>query len=78
MASLPNFQMNHGDSGILDWTYRIDATNEIQNLWGTKINTDLEWSSQVSIRGPLAPEARYQTTRPAIPYDKAIEKVISK
>ena len=27
MARLPNFQMNHGDSGILNLTYRLDATN---------------------------------------------------
>ena len=32
MARLPNFQMNHGDSGILNLTYRLDATNQIQNL----------------------------------------------
>ena len=30
MARLPNFQMNHGDSGILSLTYRLDATNQIR------------------------------------------------
>ena len=32
MVRLPDFQMNHGDSGILNLTYRLDATNYIQNL----------------------------------------------
>ena len=27
MAPLPNFQMNHRDSGILNLTYRLVATN---------------------------------------------------
>ena len=27
MVRLPDFQMNHGDSGILNLTYRLDATN---------------------------------------------------
>ena len=27
MATLPNFQMNHGGSRILNLTYRLDATN---------------------------------------------------
>ena len=31
MVRLPDFQMNHGDSGILNLTYRLDATNQIQN-----------------------------------------------
>ena len=32
LARLPNFQMNHGDSGILNLTYMLDATNWIHNL----------------------------------------------
>ena len=31
MAPLPNFQMNHGNIGIVNSTYRLDATKEIQN-----------------------------------------------
>ena len=27
MVCLPDFQMNHGDSGIFNLTYRLDATN---------------------------------------------------
>ena len=32
MVPLPDFQMNQGDSGILNLTYRQDATNQIQNF----------------------------------------------
>ena len=32
MVPVPDFQMNHGDSGILNLTYRLDATNQIQNF----------------------------------------------
>ena len=32
MVRLPDFQMNHGASGIFHLTYKLDATNQIQNL----------------------------------------------
>ena len=41
MAQLPNFQMNHGDSEILNLSYRLDATNKTQNFLRTQINHDL-------------------------------------
>ena len=41
MVRLPDFQMNHGDRGILNSTGRLDATNLIQNLYGSQINPNL-------------------------------------
>ena len=37
MVRLPDFQMNYGDNGILNLTYRLDATKD---LWFYQLNSE--------------------------------------